>query len=380
MYQFYLPTKIIFGRGSIQSLGKEAKPYGNKAIIVSGKRSLKETGLLAKLEKILYNENIKTAVFSKVLPEPDTNIVASGIAFAKDNNCDLVIGAGGGSAIDVAKSIAGLINITEDNSVSDYLEVDGIKKVSCPGLPFIALPTVAGTGAEVTNNAVLTSSVTGTKRSLRSTYLFSKVAILDPELTLSVPADITAISGIDCLIHLLEGYISKKSNPLCDMFALEGMKLAIDSLPVAVENGAETPDARAKVFLASLYGGIVIVNSGLGLVHGMGSVIGAKYHILHGLACALLLPEILRYNLPAIPESKKEIMNNLFGQNPVNYIKDFLSELGLTAQLSKLHIKKEHIPEIIEKTLTTSSAKKNPRTPAYGDLSDILQKFEQEIS
>lgn len=371
MFQFHLPIKIIFGAGAVKSAGKEAILYGKKAVIVTGRSSLKQTGLLSRLEEILSAENIRAAVFDEVSPEPGTDIVDRGVAFASRNGCDLVIGAGGGSALDAAKAIAALKNTLKGDYTSDYLDVDGTKNITVPGIPFIALPTAAGTGAETTMNAVLINSRTGNKRSLRSPHLFPKAALIDPELTLSVPPDTTAIAGIDCLIHLLEGYISKASNTLSDMYAAAGMPLLTEALPSAVKNGSDL-EARSGVCLASLYGGIVIANGGLGLVHGMGSVIGAKYNIPHGLSCALLFPAIIEYNMPAIPPEKRKTITGLFGKDPAAWIKDYLALIGLSKTLARIKLPETDLPAIAEKTLTTSSGKKNPRSFGQEDLLAIL--------
>ena len=372
MYQFYLPTRVIFGRNAINTLAKNVKHLGKTSLIVCGKQSIKESGLLKRVVEMLNSENIKTTVFDRVFSEPDTKIVEEGISVARENDCNLIIGIGGGSVLDTAKAISGLTKIKNISSVSDYLEIDGTKnlseEISAVGTAcFVAVPTISGSGAEVTMNAVLINSKTGKKRSLRNPCLFAGLALVDPELTLTLPADITAIAGIDALCHLIEGYISKESNIVCDALSNRGMELVLNSLPELIKD-RNNISARTDIALASLYGGIMIANSGLTLAHGLGSVIGPKFSIPHGLACGIVLPGVLEYNLSHskgnIPEDKIAILKELFGKNPATKIQQFMSGVNLPTRLTGLenfhHLTGNDLKEIAEESLNTGSAKKNP--------------------
>ncbi|MCS7151125.1 MAG: iron-containing alcohol dehydrogenase [Endomicrobia bacterium] len=335
MHKFFLPVKIVFGRKTIFSLIEEVQCF-KKILIVCGTKSLKESGVLDKILGQLQHRAIEYLIYDNISQEPDTMVVNEVLKLVAEEECDCVVGIGGGSVIDVAKAVAGLYGEYQQNkntfSVEDYLEVDGTKSIEVEGIPFVAVPTVAGTGAEVTMNSVLINPKTGNKRSIRSPHLFAKLAIIDPQLTLTVPPRQTAISGIDALCHLVEGYISKKSNPICDTFAVEGIKYIVEYLPAVIKN----PDnilAREKISLASLYGGIMIVNSGLTLAHGIGSVIGPRFNLPHGLACALFLPEVLEINLSFVALEKRETLKRLFNNNIALFLKNFYIAIGLNLQL-----------------------------------------------
>ncbi|MEW6556939.1 MAG: iron-containing alcohol dehydrogenase [Elusimicrobiota bacterium] len=374
MYKFFLPTKIIFGENAVSFLPEEIKKFGNKTFIVCGKKSIKQAGTLDRIKKLLNDEGIETIIYDSISPEPDTEIVNAGLRIVGREKCCSVIGIGGGSAIDVAKAVAGLAS--EEHSAEDYLEIDGIKKIENPGRPFISVPTVSGTGAEVTMNSVLVNPKTGNKRSIRSKYLFAKVAIIDPELTLTVPPDITATSGIDALCHLVEGFISKKSNPVCDTLVHRGVKYVIENLPRVIKN-PENLHAREKLALASLYGGIMIANSGLTLAHGIGSVIGPKYKIPHGLACAISLPEVLNYNLPVLPQEKLVVTRRVFGKNPKLFLKKFFREINLPTKLTNITYITDstELTKLAEQILNTSSAKGNPKEVTVEDITKILKSI-----
>jgi len=225
MWEFYLPTRIIFGRESLNRLGVEVKSLGEPVLLVTGKRAIRESGILDRVNRILNQEKIACVVFDQVSPEPDTEVVDRGVTFAGDNRCKVVIGIGGGSAIDVAKAIAGLALEENFASAAEFLEGEGSKRLNSYGLPFVAIPTTAGTGAEVARNAVIINRPTRSKRSFRSNYLFARIAIIDPTLTVNLPQEITASSGVDALTHLIEGYVCRKANLLTDVLAIRGISL-----------------------------------------------------------------------------------------------------------------------------------------------------------
>lgn len=377
MYEFNLPVKIIFGTNSLKQLEDEAAGAGNSALIVTGKTSMQKTGILLRVEKILQNKGLNHLVWNKVPPEPTTEIVDEGIRFAKKLRPALVIGLGGGSAIDVAKATAGLVNEKDFVSSAEYLEGEGTKKISSRGIPFIAIPTTAGTGSEVTRNSVLINPRTRRKRSIRSDLLFARTAIVDPQLTLPLPPQVTAFSGMDALVHLIEGYISKKATPFTDCIALSGIKLVGEGLINAVRNGNDL-GAREKMSLAALFGGIVLTNAGLGVDHGIASFLGGLYGISHGLACAILLPYVLEFNLPVRAEKTRQIARVLGGKeasDAVKIVKEINKKIGIPARLSGIGIKQEGLAELVRLSLTASSTRGNPREVTYADLLELLKKL-----
>lgn len=385
MNEFYLPTRIIFGTGTLSQLGKEAKKFGTSIFLVTGRKALRESGTLEKVEKIFAEEGLGYYLYDRVSPEPDLETVDEAVKLCQRNDADLVVGIGGGSAIDVAKAVAGLAKIAPDRdksptgftTVADYLEEmrpegENMKTLDAPGLPFLAVPTTAGSGAEVTMNAVIVNKKLKTKRSFRSAYLFAKLAIVDPELTVYLSPQITASSGMDALTHLLEGYLSKKANPFTDTLAIVGIKLVKQMLPEAVRNGHNL-DARTTMSQASLFGGMVIANAGLGLIHGLGSFLGSLHHLPHGLACALVLPAVLEYNLESSPE-RKEVLEHILEGEPVEVVRNLMKEINLPERLSDLGLKEKDLEELARQSLTASSTKNNPREVSYEEVLDILKK------
>ena len=387
MYEFNLPTRIIFGTGSLTKLGEEAKEFGNNIFLVTGRKALREQGILEKIEKIFMEKSLGYYLFDRVYPEPDVEIVDQGVELCRQYNADLVVGVGGGSAIDVAKAIAGLSKVAPPlhagagfTTLADYLEEvrspgEKMKVLDSDGLPFIALPTTAGTGAEVTMNAVIINKKLKTKRSFRSPYLFAKVTIIDPELTLSLSPEITASTGMDTLTHLIEGYLSKKSNPFTDTLALVGIRLVKETLVETVKNGKNL-DGRTTMSQASLFGGIVIANASLGLIHGIASFLGSLHNLPHGIACAVILPYVLKYNLESdlLSREKRDGLNSALNGEAVDVIRWLIKEVGMPEKLSELGIKETDLEELAEKSLTASSTKNNPREVSYQEVVDLLRK------
>lgn len=383
--EFYLPTRVIFGRGSLNRLGIEVKPLGEPILLVTGKRALRESGVLDRVSRILNKEKIASVLYDQVSPEPDTEVVDRGVTFARQNRCKVVVGVGGGSAIDVAKAIAGL-GLEEDfASIAEYLEGEGSKKLNSYGLPFIAIPTTAGTGAEVARNAVIINRNTKSKRSFRSNYLFARIAIIDPTLTINLPQEITASTGIDTLTHLIEGYVSRKANPLTDILAIKGISLVGEALTSAYNNGSDL-EAREKMSLASLLGGVVLTNSGLGIAHGVSPFLGALYGIPHGVANGILLPRVIEFNLSSSIQKFKSVASALeekieglteeeAGDKALSAVERIVKELGIPQSLGEFGVELEDLPELAKKSLTSNSTRGNPRQVSYEDLLSFLKKI-----
>jgi len=367
MWEFNLPTKVIFGRGSLDKLGREVKSLGKTILLVTGRRALRDSGILDSVDRILNKEKIRSIIYDQVSPEPDIEVVDKGTVFARQNKCNVVVGIGGGSAIDVAKAIAGLALEEDFRSVAEYLEGEGTKRLNSYGLPFIAVPTTAGTGAEVTRNAVIVNRQTRSKRSFRSNYLFARMTIIDPALTVSLPKEITASSGIDTLSHLIEGYVSRKSNPLTDALAIKGISLVGEALIAAYNNGSDL-EAREKMSLASLLGGIVLTNSGLGIAHGIAPFLGALYNIPHGVANGILLSHAIEFNLSssiqkfktiarALGEKIDGITDEQAGCKALSMVERMVRELRFPQSLTELGVKPEGLAKLAKKSLTSNNLK-----------------------
>jgi len=290
-------------------------------------------------------------------------MIAQGVEHARAERCDVVIGFGGGSALDSAKAIAALD--TNPGDITDYLEVIGRgRPLKNAPLPVIAIPTTAGTGAEVTRNAVLCSPEHKMKVSLRSPLMLPKAAIVDPELTYDLPPALTASTGLDALTQLIEPYVSIRANPITDGICREGLARATRSLRRAFDDGRDK-GAREDMALASLFGGLALANAGLGAVHGFAAAIGGMFDAQHGAVCAALLPEVMEANRKS---SKRydEIVS-------AAWVRDLRDHLQIP-KLRAYGITENHIPAICEKAAAASSMKANPVVLSPKELEDILRQ------
>ncbi|HSK89105.1 MAG TPA: iron-containing alcohol dehydrogenase [Anaerolineales bacterium] len=290
-FEFATANRIIFGSGKLNELEKQIEGNPRRVLFVHGRSS----DAIARLKEILSVLNLPYTEF-EVRGEPTVEMVREGVEAAR--GCELVIGLGGGSALDAGKAIAALA--TNPGNIFDYLETvgKGLPLVHAP-LPYVAIPTTAGTGAEVTRNAVLESTDHAVKISLRSPLMLPRVALVDPELTYNLPPEITATSGLDALTQLIEPFVSVKSNSMTDAICREGLRHAARSLRRAYEDGTDR-EAREGMSLASLFGGLALANAALGAVHGFAGPLGGMLHAPHGALCARLLPLVMSATIKAL--------------------------------------------------------------------------------
>ena len=292
-FEFASAGRIVFGEGALSQAPAAAAEMGRRALLVTGRRPEPADGLEAELNAA----GVETARFSAPM-EPEIAQVQAGVARARAIEADMVIAIGGGSALDAGKAIAALLR--NSGEIFDYLEVIGRgQPLARESAPFIAIPTTAGTGAEVTRNAVLASPEHRVKVSLRSPFMLPKLALVDPQLTYSAPPDVTAYSGLDALTQLLEPFVSPAASPLTDGLCREGLRRAARSLRRAYDDGQDKA-ARAGMALASLLGGLALANARLGAVHGLAGPLGGQLGAPHGVLCARLLPSITLANLGAL--------------------------------------------------------------------------------
>lgn len=292
-FDFTTAGRIVFGTGTIARLPELASPLGKKAMIVCGAHPQR----IAAIIESLHQKNLETFPFS-VDGEPSVGMIEDAVEQARSKKCELVIGIGGGSVLDAGKAIA--ILLTNPGDPLDYLEIIGRgKPLTSPPLPYIAVPTTAGTGAEVTANAVIESPSHRLKVSLRSPLMLPQAALIDPELTISMPPRLTAYTGLDALTQVMEPYVSQLANPMTDIFCREGIKRASQALPAAFDNGSDLK-ARESMSLVSLYGGLALANAKLGAVHGFAGPFGGMYKAPHGAVCAALLPHVMETNIRAL--------------------------------------------------------------------------------
>jgi alcohol dehydrogenase class IV len=289
-FEFATATRIIFGAGTLREIGPLSKTLGSRALVVTGRN----TKRAAPLQSLLREQGVDSILFS-VDGEPEIETVVAGTTFAKRERCDFVISFGGGSALDAGKAIAAML--TNPGELLDYLEIIGQgKSLTQPASPFVAIPTTAGTGAEVTRNSVLSSPQHRIKVSLRSPLMLPKVAIVDPELTYDLPPEITASTGLDALTQLIEPYVCVRANPMTDALCVEGIRRVARSLRQAWANGHDAK-VREDMSVASLFGGLALANAGLGAVHGFAAPIGGMFAAPHGAVCAALLPHVMKSNM-----------------------------------------------------------------------------------
>ena len=378
-FEFATAARVIVGAGASNDAGAIARELGRHALVVTGRSPDRAAALIGALR----SSGLDVTTFA-VTGEPDIALVDRGRTIARDAGCDAVIAIGGGSALDAGKAIAALA--ANGGEVLDYLEVVGRgQPLTHPSLPCITIPTTAGTGSEVTRNAVLGSPAERVKVSLRHAFMLPRVAIVDPELTLTLPAAQTAASGIDAITQLIEPYVSKRANPMTDALCVEGIRRAAAALPMVMRDPANR-EARTAMSLASLWSGIALANAGLGAVHGFAGPIGGRFPAPHGAICAALLPHVMAANVRALdaraPDSPArtrydEIARLLTGR-PAATAADAIAWARTTVAafsiptLSAYGVTDGDVSALVAQAQRASSMKGNPIELRADELTEIL--------
>ncbi len=379
-FDFTTATRIVFGSGRVGEAAFAASSMGHRALVVAGRTPARLDSFIRELR----SQNVEFTLFS-ISGEPTIPRVLDGVQTAKDAGCQVVIGYGGGSALDGAKAIAALM--ANPGNPLDYLEVVGRgNPLTHPCAPCICIPTTAGTGCEVTRNAVLVSPEHRVKVSLRSPRMLPLLAVVDPDLMRSLPSSITASTGMDALAQLIEPFVCNSANPLTDAICRDGIRRAALWLRPACEDGGNV-QARENMALASLYGGLALTNAGLGAVHGLAAPLGGMFPIPHGIVCARLLPIVMDRNLkalsarsgnsPALPRYD-EIARLLTGnasaraKEGIELIYALCSDLSLP-RLSSFGLTEKDLPTIAAKAQKSSSMKGNPVELTVEELTGILK-------
>lgn len=378
-FEFATAGRIVFGAGKLNEAGALAASLGQRALVVMGTASPRAQLLFDQLDAHSIGWDVL-----RVTGEPTVELATTGAAQLRASECEFVVGIGGGSAMDTAKAVAALA--ANNGDPLDYLEVIGKgHPLRNAPLAVIAIPTTSGTGAEVTRNAVLESPEHRVKVSLRSPLMLPRVALVDPELTHSLPPDITASTGMDALTQVLEPLVSNRANPLTDGICREGLARASRALRRVVIDGKDA-EARAEMSLTSLFGGLALANAGLGAVHGFAGPLGGMFHAPHGALCACLLPYVTAANIAALRERAPqnpalerydEIAAILTGNSAaraneaVDWLKELIADLGIPP-LSQHGITHNDFSEIIEASARASSMKANPITLTRDEMASIL--------
>jgi alcohol dehydrogenase class IV len=374
------PHLILAGIGASERLGQEAMNIGAKKALVVTDKGVMSSGIGKNIRNHLEKNAVRVEIFEEVMSDPDIANAEACIEVAKKDQYDLVVGVGGGSSMDIA-SIASVI-MTNAGTVYDYF---GINFVKNPGIPTILIPTTAGTGAEVTPNAILTDTKEKLKKAIVSPYILPRVAIVDPLLHVSMPPSITSSSGIDALTHAIESYTSNNATILTDLFAKEAMIMIGRSLRTAVANGNDM-EARYDMAIGSLYAGISLANAGVTAVHALAYPLGGQFNVAHGIANGLLLPYVMEFNvLGNIPKFAQ--IAQLLGEKldhlslldqayqAARAVKAIYRDLKIPQSLTELKVPKEAIPGMAKAAINvTRLMGNNPRNMTLQDVEKIYEK------
>lgn len=385
-FQIQVPTILEVGGGSCASVGWIARRLRAKRTMIVTDPFLLKQGTAGRLQLLLQESGVQAEIFAETVPDPTTVAVAEGLIFFREGNYDSIVSLGGGSPIDTAKAI-GMLS-TNGGELRSYKVPNLIPK---PGPPHIAIPTTAGTGSEVTRFTVITDSATGEKMLLAGASLVPTAAIVDFELTMSMPKRLTADTGTDALTHAIEAYVSRRANAFSDALALSAMKVIWEWLPVAYRE-ADNREAREAMMLAATMAGMAFSSSSVALVHGMSRPIGAHFHVPHGLSNAMLLPEITSFSCTGAPERyaacARQIGIASFSDSVDKALEAFITELfARNVELEvpspkTFGIAKDQydsaIPKMAEQALASGSPQNNPRIPNAEDICELYRRVYED--
>ena len=377
MSEFRLPGVIHFGWGAVERVGEEAARLGGRAMLVTGRSAAKKSGLEERVRKLLSAAGVGTVLFDQVESDPSSTTVDRGARLARQEKCELVIGLGGGSPMDAARAIAAMAVM--DGSILDHLRG---KPIDRPGLPLINISTTAGTASEITAVSVILDEERRLKYGMKSPYWYAKVAITDPELTVTMSPRLTAATGLDALTHAIESYLSTQASAPSEGLAIKAVELVGKNLRAAFANGSDRA-AREGMALASMTAGMAFANSGLGLVHGLVHPIGARWGMAHGEACGRLLPCVMEYNR-AVAESKLADVGRVLtgkpaatGEDAIAAVRSLLSQVGAPCGISDLSISDDQMAALARDGLVSGAVRTNPRPVTEAEARALLEAAHQ---
>lgn len=372
--------RTIFGTGAVNQIGRECKALGVSRVLLVMDRTLSKTDILVQLQGLLKKDKVKAVVYPEVTPEPDPKIADMGAELAKKEKVHCVLGLGGGSTMDVAKAIAVLVK--NEGKAVDYIGLGLIKE---PGLPTIMVPTTAGTGSEVTFTSVFTMRDTKSKGGINSPFLYPHTAILDPELTLALPPDVTAYTGMDALTHAVESFTSLNAHFMSEPISLRAIEIISSNLRGAVSNGNDIK-FRENMMKGSYLAGLGLAMSGVGAVHALAYPLGALFDIPHGIANAVMLPYVLEYNYQGDTDKFSQVTMAMDGggdgyssrdkaELAAKAVFDLAGDIGIPHTLSELNIPKDSIPKMAEEAMKVERPiMNNPRPMTAKIAEDIYRK------
>lgn len=374
-FRYHLPVNLIFGRGTAGKIGEIVSGYGKKVLVVTGTGSTKRSGLLDRAVNSLNMSGIETVIFDKVTQNPLTTTVYEGVSIARENNCDAVLGIGGGSVMDAAKAIA--FCFVNEGDVSDYIFG---KKKGKGALPIILVPTTCGTGSEGNQIAVLTNPETKDKKALYTMEIMPSASVIDPDVMMTMPKQVLSSVGFDAFTHALEAYTSKKANPLTDIQAITAMRSIAEYLPKLMENYDDN-EAWEAVSLAAALGGMVIGAAGVSAAHGMEHPVSGSKNVVHGRGLAALTPAIVKRLAPASPQKFSEVSKILGGKSEndcAEKIREFLCRIDLSVTLGELGITAEDIEWLTKNCIKISSGNLN-NAPVVFDENEIAEIYHEAL-
>ena len=377
---FNTVRRIVSGFGSLEALGEEIKRLGGSRVLIITDPGIKSAGLVDLVGGVVDRAKINHRFFTEVEPDPKIEVVFSSLNAAKDFNPDLIIGLGGGSSLDISKVTS--VMMTNAGPIEKYF---GMELIPDPGIPLILIPTTAGTGSEMTSICVLSDTANKVKKGIVSEHMFARLALLDPQLTLALPPHITAMTGMDALVHAIESYTGVRATIFTDTLNFQAICLIATNLRKAFAHG-DNREARENMLNASCLAGMAFSNTQNGLDHALALAIGGKFHLPHGLLTAFILPWVMEYNLLANPEKFIQIAR-AFGESPdglpevegarlaVRAIKSLLDDLGISYNLSTYGIPREEIPALAKATIGAARLiSNNPRKVVEKEVVGLLEK------
>jgi len=384
-FTYFQPTEIIYGPGRVEEVGDEVARFGKRCLIVSRPESGTLEALYVRVKTCLRESGVAFEHFDGVVPNPTTDCVSAGADLAKELGADVVLGVGGGSSMDAAKAIA--VEATHPGTAWDYRWLSETQPTD-KTLPIVAITTTSGTGSEVTQVAVLTNPAANDKSAIYNSIVYPRVAIVDPELSVTVPRHVTASTGFDVFCHAFEAYLHPNASPLTDIMALEAIGLVAKHLPAAVEDGSNL-EAREALAWGNTLAGLCIANAGVTLPHGLGMTIGGYCpQVMHGEALAVTYPEFTRYTYPyavvkfaamgrIFNSDLKDEPDEVAAEKSCEALDDFLKKIGMWLSLEGLGVSEEEVVLITDHSQILPDYKNNPRIATRDEISEILKNSYQ---
>jgi alcohol dehydrogenase class IV len=386
-FDFLANGRVLFGWGRRAEAGRFARLMGQRAFLVIGSTALGRDGTIDAIIDSVRQADVEVVRLAAVSREPevaDIDAAVETLLRRDPRPGDLILAIGGGSAIDLAKAVAAMATNRHGKSVADFLEGVGRGlKIETPPLPVLAMPTTAGTGSEATKNAVISSTNPPYKKSLRSELMIPRGVLIDPELTVGLPPRVTAHTGMDALTQLIESYLSRRSQPIPQALALEGLARALPAIVTAVDNGSDRA-AREAMAYAAFLSGVALANSGLGFAHGVAAALGIHCRVPHGLACAVMLPTALRVNkevrrseiarLWTLVDARSQLTDADAAERFIQYVEGIARRIGIPPRLSSIGVDRSAIPALV-KSSRGNSMDGNPRDVCDEELARLLEEM-----